>query len=120
MEKILYVFLAGGVGSTLRYLLSMLTTEHIHLGTFPLGTFLCNILGCLLIGLFNSLSAHCGWSQELRLMLTVGLCGGLTTFSTFTNESYALILSGDYLTYALYLILTLAIGLLAVVIGMAI
>jgi len=87
---------------------------------FPIGTLLCNILGCLLIGLFNGLSARFGWSSEARLMLTVGLCGGFTTFSTFSNEGLSLLQTGSYGTYTLYATLSIILGIGAVLLGAAI
>lgn len=115
--KLLLIFIGGGAGSVLRYLLSLFSNGMWSIGGFPVGTFMCNVLGCFLIGLFNSLAATMGWSSDLRLMLTVGLCGGFTTFSTFSNEGMALLSSGNYMMYGLYLVLSIVIGLLAVFIG---
>lgn len=118
MKTLLLVFLGGGAGSVMRYLLSQLSAGVFVLGGFPLGTFLCNVAGCFLIGLFNGLAAMMGWSGDVRLMLTVGLCGGFTTFSTFCNEGLAMLHSGNYLMYGLYVAMSIVIGLLAVLAGM--
>ncbi len=117
MKTILFIFIAGGCGSVLRYLISMCSAPlngNLH---FPVGTLLCNVVGCFLIGLFNTLTARFGWDDQTRLMLTVGLCGGFTTFSTFSNESLALINAGSYATYALYLALSIVLGICAVIMG---
>lgn len=115
--KLLLIFIGGGAGSVLRYLLSLLSNGVWSLGGFPVGTFLCNVLGCFLIGLFNALATSLGWSSDVKLMLTVGLCGGFTTFSTFSNEGLALLSSGNYIMYGLYLVLSIVVGLLAVFVG---
>lgn len=127
MRSLLLVFLGGGTGSVLRYMISMLG-QHMRLNPlswwgqtlFPWPTFVANLLGCLLIGLFYSLSDRLGWSPDTRLLLTTGLCGGFTTFSTFSNEGLSLLRSGNYTMFALYFALTLIFGLLCVWAGKAI
>lgn len=124
MRELLLVFLGGGAGSVLRYIIS-LSKDHLRLNPistlgqtlFPWPTLIANVLGCLLIGLFYSLSSRLGWSAEVRLLLTTGLCGGFTTFSTFSNEGLQLMRSGSLGLFALYFILTLAMGLAAVALG---
>lgn len=116
--KLLLIFIGGGAGSVMRYLLCLFSNGMWSLGGFPVGTFLCNVLGCFLIGLFNSLASTMGWSGDLRLMLTVGLCGGFTTFSTFSNEGMALLNQGNYIMYAIYVLASIVFGVLAVLLGM--
>lgn len=120
----LYVFLGGGLGSVLRYLISQLWKSCQSQGEatgslmqFPWPTLMANVAGCLLIGLFYSHSSSWGLSPNTRLLLTTGLCGGFTTFSTFSYESLTLLRSGMYGTFALYLTLSLILGLLAVALG---
>lgn len=115
--KLILIFIGGGAGSVMRYLLSQYSNGMGALGGFPVGTFLCNVLGCFLIGMFNSLTGTMGWGSDVRLMLTVGLCGGFTTFSTFSNEGMAMLSSGNYMMYAAYVALSVIIGLFAVFIG---
>lgn len=79
---------------------------------FPWPTFIVNILGCALISLFYQYSDRWGLSQETRLMLTTGFCGGFTTFSTFSYEGMTLLRQGYYLTYATYLLFSIILGLL--------
>lgn len=86
------------------------------MGHFPLGTFAVNLVGCLLIGLFYGLSEHT-LSPNARLFLTVGFCGGLTTFSTFANENLQLFRDGNVLMFALYAAGSVFFGILAVHLG---
>lgn len=113
--EILLIFLGGGAGSSLRYLVSVFTKEWFGTASasFPLPTLIVNVLGSFLIGLFYQYSQRWGISSEMRLLLTTGFCGGFTTFSTFSYEGLNLLRSGMYGTYALYLILSLVLGLLA-------
>lgn len=110
----IYVFLGGGVGAVLRYLISE-GWKMCHPATlFPWPTLVANVLGCLLIGLFYSHSQTWGLSPQVRLLLTTGLCGGFTTFSTFSYESLGLLRSGCYTAFCLYVGLSLVLGILAV------
>lgn len=93
MKELFLVFLGGGAGSVCRYLASLLIGRNIA-SAFPWPTLSVNLLGCLLIGLLYTLSERCSLAQEYRLLLTVGLCGGFTTFSTFSNEALHLLHSG--------------------------
>jgi CrcB protein len=85
---------------------------------FPIGTMAVNILGCFLIGLFYAMleKMHI-MNPDLRLFLTVGFCGGFTTFSTFMNESMSLFRADNLLMGALYIGGSVALGMIAVVAG---
>ena len=117
MKELLYIFLGGGLGSVLRYLIHLLINGRGAVQGFPWSTFTINIAGSLLIGIFYTLSSRFNLSNEARLFLTVGLCGGFTTFSTFSNESLFLFKEGLYGTFALYVILSIVLGILAVLAG---
>lgn len=118
LKNILIVAVGGAVGSVARYLLSRLVQGTV-LSAFPLGTMAVNVAGCLLIGLVCGLSEGEGSpvTPDVKLLLTVGFCGGLTTFSTFMNESLSLVKAGDVLLCALYISASVALGLLAVAAG---
>lgn len=111
MKSILYVFIGGGAGSVLRYLMQMVINRNI-ITAFPLGTFVVNIIGCMLIGMSYTLSDRFNLSQDIRLLLTVGLCGGFTTFSTFSTESLNLLKGELYGMFLLYTLLSVAIGIM--------
>lgn len=117
MKEILLVGLGGFAGSVLRYLVSKLNVTWQVLA-IPMGTLTVNILGSLLIGFLVGLSAKSNLiSNELRLLLMVGFCGGFTTFSSFTNENLILMQNGQFLTVFLYTALSILLGFLAVYIG---
>ena len=119
MKEIAYIFIGGGVGSVLRYLAQISINERMSGIGFPFswGTFIVNIAGSLLIGLFYSISERWNLSMEMRLLLTTGLCGGFTTFSTFSNDGLSLLRGEFYGTFITYTLLSIAIGLTAVVAG---
>ena len=77
---------------------------------FPWATFAANLLGCFLLGLFCALLLRCHWPQSARLFLVVGLCGGFTTFSTFSNETLQLLLGGHTAVAVLYVVSSLLAG----------
>lgn len=107
------IFVGGGVGSVLRYGTQMLMHEHITAYNFPWATFAVNIVGSFLIGLFYALSARFAWPADVRLLLTAGLCGGFTTFSTFSNDSLELLRQGQWPLCLLYVTLSVVLGLIA-------
>ena len=111
----LFVFLGGGTGSVLRYLAGM----WIGSAAFPWATLAVNAVGSLAIGLFGGWAARFGWSEALRLSLMTGLCGGFTTFSTFSKESLALAQSGRWAAFAAYVVGSIVIGISAVGLGYA-
>ncbi len=117
MKAIGIIWLGGGLGSVLRYLSQVWVSRILGI-SFPFGTFLVNILGCFLIGLFFAVAEkYAFFSSEWRLFLITGLCGGFTTFSSFSYEGLSLYKQGDYGYFFLYLILSVVIGLLATVFG---
>lgn len=115
IQSILLVGFGSFLGGICRFLLARLVGSHLS-GTFPFGTFAVNIAGCFLIGIFYGLSEH-GPSPSVRLFLTVGFCGGFTTFSTFASESLQLVKTGSICTFALYAALSVFLGILAVYAG---
>ena len=117
MKAMGIIWLGGGFGSVLRYLSQVWVSRILGI-SFPFGTFLVNILGCFLIGLFFAVAEkYAFFTSEWRLFLITGLCGGFTTFSSFSYEGLSLYKQGDYGYFFLYLILSVVIGLLATMLG---
>ena len=110
------VFLSGGIGSVMRYAVGLALPS----GAFPWATLCVNTLGSFLIGLFGALASRFGWPEAMRLALTVGLCGGFTTFSTFSKEALAMLQAGRWCAFAAYALGSLALGIASVAIGYAI
>lgn len=113
----LAVFLGGGLGSALRYGIQMLMHERITAYNFPWATFTVNIAGSFLIGLFYALSAKMNLSAEVRIFLTAGLCGGFTTFSTFSNDNILMLKEGCWPLCLIYIALSILLGAAACYLG---
>ncbi|WP_304287047.1 fluoride efflux transporter CrcB [Porphyromonas uenonis] len=114
LRQLLLVALGGAIGSALRYLTALLLARH-YTGSIPLATLAVNLVGCFLIGLFIGL---CSDTSHLRLLFITGFCGGFTTFSTFTAESYSMFREGAYGLALLYIAGSVLIGLLALWLGL--
>lgn len=116
MKQILLVFIGGGTGSILRYLISRgLNTTTV----LPLGTLVVNVLGSLLIGFVIGL----GYRQQIisengMLLLATGFCGGFTTFSAFSYENQLFLKSGDFMSLGLYTASSLILGIAATFAGL--
>ena len=116
MKQILLVFLGGGLGSVSRFLISKYSI--LHFNSLVLGTFIVNIVGCLLMGYILGLSFRTNLlTQDQALLLTAGFCGGFTTFSAFAAENYNLLKTGDIFQFSVYTLASVAIGILAVAFG---
>ena len=116
MKSFLLVFLGGGLGSGLRYLVTIAMSQYSKV--LPFGTFTVNMLGCLLIGLIL------GYAQKENtltsnqtLLLATGFCGGFTTFSAFANENLELIKNGEIFNFTIYITLSVLVGVIAVFSG---
>jgi len=116
-KEILLVGFGGFIGSVARYYISKLNLLIDWL-SIPIGTLLVNVAGSLLIGLLTGIASKSPiLTVEWRLFLMVGLCGGFTTFSTFTSENLALAQNGQFLAVALYAGLSVILGFIAVFVG---
>lgn len=91
-----------------------------HEGQFPFGTWIANILSCMLLGVLLAASSRYWLPAEYRLLLVTGFCGGFSTFSTFSNEMLQMIRGGMWWMAAVYLLSSLMGGLLSVWLGMRI
>ena len=115
IKNLLLVALGGAVGSVGRYLVSKWLE-----GSFPWGTLTVNIVGCLLIGFLTGLVTKGTLSPEMKLLLVTGFCGGFTTFSTFAYESFSMMKASDALLAAIYIGVSVAVGVVAVYVGLQI
>lgn len=116
MNNILIVFVGGGAGAVLRYIISLIIKTPAW--GFPTATFWINVSGCFVIGLlYSALNIE---NQTLKLLLIVGFLGGFTTFSSFGNETIQLFEEGQYHTAIFYVILSNLCGLAAVYLGIKI
>jgi fluoride exporter len=117
VKSLMIVGLGGFIGTAGRFLISRYFQVH-YTTSFPWSTFLINIIGCLLIGIIYGISEKGDLlSAEIRLFLVVGICGGFTTFSTFSNDAFLLLRQQELLPFALYTSLSLLLGLFAVYAG---
>ena len=121
MKQLLLVGLGGCFGSIARYKLSGLVLHHAVDWRFPLGTFVVNIMGCLVAGILAGLvERHHVLSADTRLLLFTGLLGGFTTFSAFGVETVFLLRRGEILVATGYVVLSIVVGVGLLWLGMTI
>ncbi len=109
----------GFVGTALRFLTGKICAQF-HVGGFPLGTFVVNIVGSLLIGILFGLAEQKGvLSPSASAVLITGFCGGFTTFSTFADDMFLLLQKGQFWLFVSYMVLSLVVGVLLVWAGRA-
>lgn len=113
MTQLLAVGIGGAAGSVLRFLCQRLLNGP----AFPYGTFAVNLTGCLLIGIFWGLFLKQQGTETLRVLLMAGFCGGFTTFSAFTLEGIRLLTDQRWATFFIYVLFSVAAGLLATFAG---
>jgi fluoride exporter len=112
-----YIAAGSAIGGVSRYLVGSLLQRLTGTG-FPAGTLLINVSGSFLLGLIVQYAIETSAvSPELRGFLTIGFCGGYTTFSTFSYESLALIEDGQWPRAALYILLSVLLSIAAALLG---
>lgn len=117
MKNLLLVFVGGGFGSAMRYLLGKWLNNTQD--GIPYGTFAANIIGSLLIGIILGIALkNNSLTENHTLLLATGFCGGFTTFSTFAYENHIFLKAGDFTSFAVYTVASFVIGFLAVFGGM--
>ena len=119
-KAIVFVGIGGLIGSIARFLATEFLTKAFPTA-FPYGTFAVNVLGCLIIGVVFGLSERFDWmTTEWRFFLATGFCGGFTTFSAFALENIILLQNRDYITFAVYAVLSFTLCLAATFTGLLI
>jgi CrcB protein len=119
MRTILLIGTGGFIGTIFRYALSQFIQARV-LSAFPFGTLGVNVLGCLIIGLVFAMSERTTMNPEWRLFLATGICGGFTTFSAFSNETFSLIRDGQLWYASIYIIASVLLGVFATFLGYSI
>ena len=116
LKEIIAVFIGGGIGSVLRFLLNKI--EIVSENNYPYSTFISNVVGCFILGLvLGYFIKNDSNNSILFVFLTVGLCGGFTTFSSFSNENLQLLQNGHILSFLIYTLLSLTLGVMFVYFG---
>ena len=109
MINILAIFIGGGLGSVLRYVVSK-GVLGFYSGSFPLGTFIANILSCIVLALVVLITKKSNVSEVITLFLLTGFCGGFSTFSTFSFETFELFKQGNLMIALLNILISVAVG----------
>lgn len=103
---------AGALGSGARYLVGLWAFERFGAG-FPFGTLIVNVTGCFALGFVAHLATASAWSPELRAAIVIGFLGGFTTYSSFNQETLAMLSTGSAGAAVMNIAITLAAGLAA-------
>jgi CrcB protein len=118
LMTVLWVFLGGGLGSVVRYLIGQWAAAAFGV-TFPYGTVVVNLTGCFAIGVVVQLAIAGSWHGDVRAALAAGFLGGFTTYSSFNQETLAMFAGGATGAAAVNVAITLAGGLAAGALGLA-
>ncbi|WP_378187039.1 fluoride efflux transporter CrcB [Aquimarina sp. W85] len=116
MKNVFLIFIGGGAGSVLRFLISKLLNNSWF--DLPLGTFVVNVVGSFCIGIILGATLKTTTTNtSLIFLLATGFCGGFTTFSTFAYENQYFLKNGDFSSFAIYTLGTITVATAAVFIG---
>ena len=115
MAAILWVFIGGGLGSICRFGISRIFVHYSW--QLYLGTLAANILSCILLGFLIGLQFRSGLDLKYKWLLMSGFCGGFSTFSTFSGETFFMLQQQQYLHFFLYTLFSVILCLLAIILG---
>ncbi len=120
MKEIIFVGAGGFIGALLRYMISLLLVKFPQFG-FPLGTFLVNIIGCIVIGFIVGIGFDKHYNViPIKEFVIIGILGGFTTFSTFGLESFEMLQSNQFKLFFIYVLGSVIFGLMSIRLGIAI
>ena len=118
LRQLLLVATGGAIGSVARWRVSGWVLHQAVDWRFPIGTFVVNVLGCLIVGVLAGLAIKEDFfSTDQRLLLFTGVMGGFTTFSAFGLETFYLLRRGEYLIAGSNMVLSMVVGMAALWVG---
>ena len=114
-KEVVLVFLGGGLGAITRFLFGKLSLYY-YSGNLPIGTFISNLISCLLLGvlLYFFIPRNGEYEKMINLLLIIGFCGGLSTFSTFSFETFELLKKGMTFYAVLNVSISILMGILSI------
>jgi CrcB protein len=115
---VVWIFVAGGLGSAARYLVGLSAAAALGPG-FPYGTLIVNLTGCFALGMVVQLAIAGAWHSDVRTALAAGFLGGFTTYSSFNQETLTMLTGGAAGSAVVYVAITLAGGFAAGALGLA-
>ena len=115
MKPLLLVFFGSGLGGVVRYVISLFIKNSNE--NFPIHTLFANAFACLILGFVMS-KVNFSHNETYKYLIAVGLCGGLSTYSTYTLENFNILTSGNFVSMILYSIVTLVVCLGAIYLGL--
>ncbi len=111
-----YVFIGGGLGSIVRFGVARLLSNYAS--AFPLATLFANAIACIILGMFTAYSGKNGLPESMSYLFMIGFCGGFSTFSTFSMETFRLLEQGNFFYASLNIIVSLCLCLFCIYLGM--
>ena len=117
LKQLILVFLGGGLGSMIRYLLVKIIPNTNS--SFPWGTFAVNLIGCFILGIIMGYTLRFSMNSksDIILFFAIGVCGGFTTFSAFAYENYAFMRLDNYLVPFVYVSASIFFGVIMIYLG---